>query len=53
MVEFKITDLSKKMSISEIQNLTLSFFSTPMKIPKESAKFMTLEEFIVEEGNEE
>ena len=47
--EFTITDLSKGLSISDIQNAAFSLFSTPMRFPKESAKFMTLEEFILDQ----
>ena len=51
--EFTITDLSKGLSISDIQRATLSLFSTPMRFPKESVKFMTLEEFILDKGKED
>jgi hypothetical protein len=51
--EFTITDLSKGLSMSDIQNAALSLFSTPMRFPKESAKFMTLEEFILDKGEED
>ena len=50
--EFTITDLSKGLSISDVQRATLSLFSSPMRFPKESAKFMTLEEFILDKGEE-
>lgn len=46
--EFIITDLSKGLSISDIQNAAFSLFSTPMRFPRESVKFMTLEEFILD-----
>jgi hypothetical protein len=49
--EFTITDLSKGLSVEEIQNLALSLFSTPMRFPKDSPKMMTLEEFILDEGD--
>ena len=45
--EFKITNLSKGLSISDVQRATLTLFSTPMKFPEDSPKFMTLEEFIL------
>ena len=51
--EFTITDLSKGLSVSDIQNAALSLFSTPMRLPKESVKFMTLEEFILDKGKED
>ena len=47
--EFIITDLSKGLSISDIQKAAFSLFSTPMRFPKESVKFMTLEEFILDQ----
>ena len=50
--EFTIPDLSKGLSMSDIQRAALSLFSTPMRLPKESAKFMTLEEFILDKGEE-
>ena len=45
--EFKITDLSKGLSVLDIQRATLTLFSTPIKFPEERPKFMTLEEFIL------
>lgn len=50
--EFKLTDISKGLSIEDVQNAALSLFTTPMKIPKEGPKFMTLEEFILDKGRE-
>lgn len=50
--EFTITDLSKELSIGDVQRAALSLFSTPMRLPKESAKFMTLEEFILDKEEE-
>ena len=50
--EFIITDLSKGLSISDIQKAAFSLFSTPMRFPEESVKFMTLEEFILDKGKE-
>ena len=47
--KFIITDLSKGLSISDIQNAAFSLFSTPMRFPEESVKFMTLEEFILDQ----
>ena len=47
--EFIITDLSKGLSISDIQKAAFSLFSTPMRFPEESVKFMTLEEFILDQ----
>ena len=51
--EFTLTDLSKGLSISDIQNAAFSLFSTPMRFPKESLRFMTLEEFILDKGKED
>ncbi len=44
--EFRLTDVSKSLSVRDLQNATLALFSTPMRFPKESPEFMTLEEFI-------
>ena len=49
--EFTITDLSKGLSIEEVQNAALSLFSTPIRFPKDSPRYMTLEEFILDEGD--
>ena len=49
--EFTITDLSKRLSVSEVQNATLSLFGIPMRIPEENSKSTTLEEFILEGWN--
>lgn len=46
--EFKLTDLSKGLSIKDLQNAALRLFTTPIKFPKEGPKFMTLEEFILD-----
>ena len=46
--EFKLTDISKGLSIKDIQNAVFSLFTTPLRLPKESPKEMTLEEFILE-----
>ena len=51
--EFVITDLSKGLSIEEVQNAAFSLFTTPMKLPKESPKRMTIEEFILGKSSEE
>lgn len=51
--EFIITGLSKGLSISDIQSAVFSLFSTPMRFPKESVKFMTLEEFILDKGEKD
>jgi hypothetical protein len=51
--EFIITDLSKGLSISDVQRAALSLFSSPMRFPKESLKFMTIEEFILDKGEED
>ena len=50
--EFIITDLSKGLSISDVQKAALSLFSSPMVLPKDSPKIMTLEEFIKEAKDE-
>ena len=50
--KFIITDLSKGLSISDIQNAAFSLFPTPIRLPKEDVKFMTLEEFILDKGEE-
>ena len=50
--EFKITDKSKGLSVEDIQNKALSLFSTPIRFPKNSPRYMTLEEFILDGGNE-
>ena len=42
--KFIITGLSKDLSISDIQNAAFSLFSTPIRFPREGAKFMTLED---------
>ena len=46
-VEFKLTDISKGLSIEDIQHACFSLFPTPVKLPKDSPKPMTLEEFII------
>lgn len=46
--EFIITDLSKGLSIKDVQNAVLRLFTTPIRFPKEPPKFMTLEEFILD-----
>lgn len=51
--KFTLTDISGGLSISDIQNAAFSLFSTPIRFPKESAKFMTLEEFILDKGKED
>lgn len=51
--EFIITDLSKGFSISDIQSAAFSLFPTPMRFPKESVQFMTLEEFILDKGEKD
>jgi hypothetical protein len=50
--KFTLTDISEGLSISDVQRAALSLFSTPMRFPKESIKFMTLEEFILDKGKE-
>ena len=46
--EFKLTDISKGLSIKDVQNAVFSLFTTPLRFPKEGPKFMSLEEFIIE-----
>lgn len=48
--EFKITDLSKGLSMRDIQNAALSLFSTPVKFSEEEYETKTLEEFILGEN---
>ena len=46
--EFKLTDVSKGLSKKEVKNAVFTIFSLPMRYPKSSPKFMSLEEFIKE-----
>ena len=46
--ELKLTDISRGLSMKNIQNAVFSLFPTPLRFPKESPKKMTLEEFIIE-----
>ena len=55
--EYKVelTDLSK-VSVEDIQKASLCLFGSPMRLPKESPQYMTIEEFILKcriEDNEE
>ena len=44
---FEITDLSKGLSMEDIQNANFTLFSTPMSFPENEVEAMTLEEFIL------
>ena len=45
--EFELTDLSKGLSVKDIQSKALQLFITPLVFPKGSLEFRTLEEFIL------
>lgn len=45
--EYKITDLSKELSVGDIQNAVLSMFVTPIKLPPKACEAKTLEEFVL------
>ena len=47
--EFKLTDISKGLSIEDIQHACFTLFPTPIKLPQDECKEMTLEEFILGE----
>ena len=49
---YKITDLSKKMSIKDVQNAVFSLFSTPIQFSEKENEATTSEEFILGELNE-
>ena len=51
-VEFNLTDMSKGLSVEDVQRAMLTLFPTPVALPKESPKIMTLEEFIKESKDE-
>lgn len=50
--EFIITDLSKGLSVEDVQNAALSMFSTPVLFSEEENKAETVEEFILGKTNE-
>ena len=52
-VTFELTDISKGLSIKNIQSAVFSVFTIPLRLPKESPKFMSLEEFILEKTKNE
>ena len=45
--QFKLTDISKGLSIKDVQNAVFSVFTAPLRLPKEGPRFMSLEEFIM------
>lgn len=48
--KFELTDISKGLSINDIQRACFTLFTTPMNIPSDKPEVMTLEEFIVKEN---
>lgn len=48
-----LTDISEGLLMSDIQRVAFSLFATPMRFPKESPKYMTIEEFIIGKGRED
>lgn len=52
-VTFELTDISKGLSVSDIQRATLRLFTTPISFPTNSPKVMTLEEVILESRENE
>lgn len=51
--KFTLTDISEGLSISDVQRVALSLFTSPVRLPKESPKYMTIEEFIIGKGRED
>ena len=50
--EFNLTDISEGLSVEDVQKAMFTLFPTPMALPKDSPKIMTLEEFIKEAKDE-
>ena len=54
--KFTLTDISDGLSISDVQRVALSLFTSPVRFPKESPKYMTIEEieeFMIGKGRED
>ena len=54
--KFTLTGISDGLSISDVQKVALSLFTSPVRLPKESPKYMTIEEieeFMIGKGRED
>lgn len=47
--KFELTDISKGLSMSDIERACFTLFTTPLNVPSDRPEIMTLEEFILKE----
>ena len=47
--KFKLTDISKGLSMNDIERACFTLFTTPINVPSDRPEIMTLEEFILKE----